>query len=823
MALEIRKKTSSVWEHIHEGRSLILSAGHFRITNGFFELTEPNGVDQFSTRKVPIGEVEIYDDTAGGVLEAAFSPLSLTTRLKTLEYPYFKTATGSSVAGPSSWGDITGNINNQTDLINLINSGGTDSTGSKFNGNFFNQPGTYDYFVWQQDSLINGTAFPDYDSDTVTVNDGDATNDRFDVIVYNADLTFSVVEGTPSLNPSIPIIDTDTQVAATIVFVEASSTQPSDVDTEIIYDENAQVVGDEWDTAVSGATVIADNTDIAESGTTSIKFNGAGNNDSITLTDSVTHDEFGILKFNVYITTDQNHKFLVTLGASSVTVEDGNFGFSRTTINSWQTITIDSSQLNPGLGYDTLEIRNQRNGITAYIDDIFVQKGVILTNTPHPEYTFSYLDPTYSVFKDGVLIFQTDILGGGGSIFEPNTWRPELLDTNTAAQNATLVNDAITAAKVVNGVVLIPAGDFDSTKWNWDPRVRLYGAGKNATKINFTQAEAMIEYTGDTWYFPTAIIEGMHLRGGVDENNRVSTIGLNIKAVTYFHFRDLMFQFIDGNSIEMEGCLIGKFENVQTHRCVGGVKSITAQTTSIGRLQDNLVLFDDCQFQWPSTWAVQWDNGSSIQFHACDFEQCGTDGDVNTGIMNITDASPGGEGTGIVLNGCWGEFNYGTLFKIQGNQAAKHSIRDSMFQYGTTTKAVNLNGGQLLIDNSTLSFGVDIVNGYLETRNATIGTVTLQNASTHRIDKGRNLTGTTINLGSVVGYTYNFGAANNGTVYTPINIVEGGFAVCLINAPSAPSVTGATQLPAATFVADTDMEMVVEVKNGTVRYFFLEL
>lgn len=85
--------------------------------------------------------------------------------------------------------------------------------------------------------------------------------------------------------------------------------------------------------------------------------------------------------------------------------------------------------------------------------------------------------------------------------------------------------------------------------------------------------------------------------------------------------------------------------------------------------------------------------------------------------------------------------------------------------------------------------------------------------------------GSTITLDQVSGRVYNYDAASAVTSYALGSLIAiNGYATCLINAPSEPSIAGATKISGATFAANTNMEMVVESKDGiTARYFFLKL
>ncbi|MEX2403701.1 MAG: hypothetical protein WD625_06175, partial [Balneolales bacterium] len=87
-------------------------------------------------------------------------------------------------------------------------------------------------------------------------------------------------------------------------------------------------------------------------------------------------------------------------------------------------------------------------------------------------------------------------------------------------------------------------------------------------------------------------------------------------------------------------------------------------------------------------------------------------------------------------------------------------------------------------------------------------------------------TGTVVNLNSRLGGTLNMAIPDAALSYTTANLVSEGHRSCFVNAASEPVVyetdgtTPATKISGATFTANTNMEMVVESKDGTnVRYF----
>ena len=82
-------------------------------------------------------------------------------------------------------------------------------------------------------------------------------------------------------------------------------------------------------------------------------------------------------------------------------------------------------------------------------------------------------------------------------------------------------------------------------------------------------------------------------------------------------------------------------------------------------------------------------------------------------------------------------------------------------------------------------------------------------------------TGTVIDMNDHM--QYNTGAASAATSYSLANIKAGGYAELLVNAPSEPTVTGATKLPnTATFLPNTNMLMVIKTIGTTTKFFFVE-
>jgi hypothetical protein len=121
---------------------------------------------------------------------------------------------------------------------------------------------------------------------TVTLNSGDTSFDRIDVIYADISGNTGVVEGTPAVNPSKPSLDNSTQVEVTFVTVPANSGIP-DVAVTKIYDEATGSGGGEWNVdTVNGANVFSADTSQSFSGSKSILFSGATVGEYINLSTS---------------------------------------------------------------------------------------------------------------------------------------------------------------------------------------------------------------------------------------------------------------------------------------------------------------------------------------------------------------------------------------------------------------------------------------------------------------------------------------------------------------------------------------------------------
>ena len=84
-------------------------------------------------------------------------------------------------------------------------------------------------------------------------------------------------------------------------------------------------------------------------------------------------------------------------------------------------------------------------------------------------------------------------------------------------------------------------------------------------------------------------------------------------------------------------------------------------------------------------------------------------------------------------------------------------------------------------------------------------------------------TGVAVVLDSGLGTYYNMGAADTSLTYTTSSLAVGGFAKCLINTATEPTVTGATKITGADWVAAPMYLVIYSDDATTVKYYFLAI
>lgn len=402
----------------------------------------------------------------------------------------------NSVDTTAEWGSITGDINNQTDLIDLLLSltGNNPSGSSLINPFYFNSSGTLTYFLGADGFILNGTLYNTPVFGSVTLAESDETNNRFDVLVINQNGTVGVVQGTAAENPVIPLIHTNTQIAVTTILVEANTTEPADVVTDNVYNENAQIIGGEWNTSASGATVILDSEEQAQTGTKSIKFNNAAAGAWVLFENNQDSSGANLsgIKLSIYITETHNYRFSLKIPATDgnsapgIFFENGQYGFSNTTLNTWQTIIIPATAFNgiAGIEFNSIQFSNERADSTFYVDQVQIQEGLNAVNNTLPNYTLELEANRLKLLKDGLVNSFVDLPENSSTgkqkqvIQIQNEWRDTAYPNWTTFNAGTLyffptgnaVNDNGSGTPLVSqsqSGIMIPKG-YKVTKITWN-------------------------------------------------------------------------------------------------------------------------------------------------------------------------------------------------------------------------------------------------------------------------------------------------------------------------------------------------------------------
>lgn len=306
-------------------------------------------------------------------------------------------------------------------------------------------------------------------------------------------------------------------------------------------------------------------------------------------------------------------------------------------------------------------------------------------------------------------------------------------DTN-AIQNA--IDDATTNG----GTVYLPAGTYLVNTLTLNSKVFLFGDGKKSV-LKSAAAEPLItlenidssEESADRW---SLRIKSIKLDG-----NNTGTIGLNFLRYSLFSFEDLLIFNFEQYGIYGDGFLIGSLYNCYIKNCNVGVyaKLLTEGTYS----SPNLVTFVNCKIDYNSSWAVRWEYGWLINFIGCNFENNGTSGNTATGAISYTSqqAVSSNYGQGIILNGCWFEYNYGTIVKIVNTNDTGgliSSVNNCLFVVNTEIVSINIvsdtGANKVIIRDSSLMDGASLqLDGaaavVVNDNSNIIGTITQNNGS----------------------------------------------------------------------------------------------
>lgn len=279
----------------------------------------------------------------------------------------------------------------------------------------------------------------------VTSPPSDPALNRFDIVVVDDQEDVYIVAGTPAADPVKPQIDPLTQLELTTIYIPAGATEPGGVSNVVVYDEHV-----EYDTAATWASSV--NFDNATGPLQGLKCIQAGNfangnimrftvpgGGSINITE---HSNF-IFFVNLLANFSNSNGFQISFWSDAVTrvssylsVTNGNFGFSRTTLNAYQLINLPIASFTfTSSTVKIIEFRMLGASASNFrMDFIQLQKGitsVIEAPVPNLQQVTSQGNTTsLPIFAESFNlasnrgIFFVENLGGGGMILYNSTLAP---------------------------------------------------------------------------------------------------------------------------------------------------------------------------------------------------------------------------------------------------------------------------------------------------------------------------------------------------------------------------------------------------------------
>ena len=273
-------------------------------------------------------------------------------------------------------------------------------------------------------------------------------------------------------------------------------------------------------------------------------------------------------------------------------------------------------------------------------------------------------------------------------------------ETNTSAQNTQIINDAIEneSKKSVQRVLALPPGIIMVNEIITQPNILLIGGGDTHTVLRTD--------IGSTARHIITLPDGKVGRGLISNiliDGRNTTEGaIYINNTFDYKINNCIIEAGPKYGIKMVGGLYHSMSNIYM---VGGEISLLIDHVT-GSMGTNLIKYDRVYIVKATKKCVEINGGSNYAFNSCNFEDCGTSGDENTGGVHAIGVSAGGEGVDVVFNNCWAEgVRGGFIYKID-NCKGNSVIRDCMMGNGgngtgTIANAIINVGSNLLLSGAT--------------------------------------------------------------------------------------------------------------------------
>lgn len=253
-----------------------------------------------------------------------------------------------------------------------------------------------------------------------------------------------------------------------------------------------------------------------------------------------------------------------------------------------------------------------------------------------------------------------------------------------AIQNAI---DACVAAG--GGTLYIPEGTYLTNTLNTTAAVTIMGDG-SISILKSAAAEPLLQCVN-------AVSGGYQFYLNINnvflEGNDIGTIGLTLKRVMRFNLRNVQIQNFVQYGVYAEGLLIGRFEALFVNKCVVGF--FNKKSVESPGLDPNQVVFSDCIFIYNTKYGIEYYTGYNVKLIGCTLEWNGTSGNAATGAIYYATglAYSSHYGRGLVLDGCWFEYNEGIVIKtvnLDDTAGMINSISNSFFIVNTAIVTINV-------------------------------------------------------------------------------------------------------------------------------------
>jgi hypothetical protein len=363
-------------------------------SNGLtLQLDSSKYATQFDLTQISTGVTQAQLDDSTAALRADFPT---PTGSDGNNYPTaigFNTATGNLTIDRNGLSTLSKNLDGRYALL----------SNAATNENYLANPGIV---TWSGSGLtfdvtpalyyINGVQYTSGTA-SVTLNAADATNPRIDVIAVDNTGAVVKITGDASSSPVKPQIDPTTQVELSFITIDAGATTPTGVSTTVVYDENT-----EWSLVPQGITIDANNA-TSFNGSKAISTSGWSNLNQLTFVNGSALQPANYVTLKLFVrlksTLSNSANITATLANGSTIVSNEVFltgyGLTKSTVGSYQNISIPFSALNLTGTFDRIRIRfpgSNSNGV--YIDYVQLQNGVV---TPSP----TALQSAYVQMTDG--------------------------------------------------------------------------------------------------------------------------------------------------------------------------------------------------------------------------------------------------------------------------------------------------------------------------------------------------------------------------------------------------------------------------------------